>query len=281
MLLLLLLQAACTPKELKELLNFPNVATHAPADQMVVSSADEALMKTSRIKRRVHEVVTKAAAATATSGAGSQPGMKHLHFHFYRSPVEIQCGECGAVRGLKVDKTVLQAPLDTGAPAKAVGTGAYETLDVQLVLESIGYKSLPLEGLPFDRVRGVVPSQAGRVAVAAADGGSSNSFEPGLYVSGWLKRGPSGIIGTNLVDAEETVESLTSDVKTGTLPRLKGPQLGATRLQQLLEERRVTFVGWGGWKKIDEAEVQAGKQGGRVREKLVNIDTMLATAHRQ
>eukprot|EP00198_Chlamydomonas_reinhardtii_P004065 XP_001693401.1 NADP adrenodoxin-like ferredoxin reductase [Chlamydomonas reinhardtii] len=271
-------QAACTPKELKELLTECGVtaATSAP-DQLDVSAADAAEMKATRLKRRVHELVSKAAAA----GGGSGPcGVRELVFDFYRNPVEVvRGGPGGAVSGLKVERTVVQPGPGGGAPV-AVGSGEFSVLPCQLVLKSIGYKSLPLEGVAFDSRRGVVPNLEGRVlkALAAAAPAAAADLDSGLYVVGWLKRGPTGIIGTNLVDAEETAGSLLADA-----PALlqahgaaAGGRQGLAGLAALLQSRRVRAVEWGRWRVLDEAEVAAGRAEGRVREKVTEVADMLS-----
>lgn len=291
--------------------------------QMVLSAQDEAEMKAQRIKRRVVELISKAAAASSSSSSSSSSGQvslsytsssisststspaasasalargvessataaaaaevatestslkKHLHFQFYRSPVEVLTDGSGAACGMRVERTKLAMPADGSAP-RAVGTGEFEELEAQLVLKSIGYRSLPLEGVPFDASRGVVPNSGGRVVSSSSGGGDVGH---GLYVCGWLKRGPTGIIGTNLVDAEETVECLAADASSpGRLPRVEQQPAGSEGLARLLDAQRVRHVTWAQWLNVDEAEVGSGRQQGRVRDKLVDVSAMLAAA---
>ncbi|KAI8470287.1 MAG: NADP adrenodoxin-like ferredoxin reductase [Monoraphidium minutum] len=246
-------QAACTPKELKELVTLEGLAVHAPAEQMVVSPEDAAQMK--------------AAAAKQPPGAD-----RHLHFQFYRNPVEVLADAAGAARGVRVERTRLEAR--PGGGVVAVGTGEHEEHEAQLVLKSIGYKSLPLEGVAFDARAGVIPNAAGRVL--KEKGGAE--VEPGLYVCGWVKRGPTGIIGTNSMDADETVDSMLRDAPPGgPRPGRDGAEGGAG-LQQLLGARGARAVAWGGWGRIDAEEQRRGAEAGKVREKLADVESMLRVA---
>ncbi|KAG2482330.1 hypothetical protein HYH03_018739 [Edaphochlamys debaryana] len=275
-------QAACTPKELKELLTECGVAARVAApEQLSVSAADAAEMKATRIKRRVHELVSKGVADSKGVPSGGEA--RELYFQFYRSPVEVlRGGPGGSVSGLKVEVTEVRPEGPGGAPV-AVGSGRFETLPCQLVLKSIGYRGLPMEGVPFDAKKGVVPNEAGRVLQAVpAAGAAPPAPEPGLYVVGWLKRGPTGIIGTNLVDAEDTAASVIADTDallTAGRGRAwpQGPA-GAPGLAALLGGRGAAAVGWGGWRRLDEAEVAAGKAGGRAREKVTRVPEMLRIA---
>jgi adrenodoxin-NADP+ reductase len=147
----------------------------------------------------------------------------------------------------------------------AVGTGEHETIPADLVLKSIGYRSLPMEGAPFDATRGIIPNTLGCV-----DG------HPGLFVCGWLKRGPTGIIGTNLLDAEQTVDTMVQ--WQGELPLVEAPVGGAQGLAQLLQERQAPVVSWPVWEKIDAAEVERGAAVGKPREKFTSVEEMLRVA---
>uniref|UniRef100_A0A453EBN3 NADPH:adrenodoxin oxidoreductase, mitochondrial n=1 Tax=Aegilops tauschii subsp. strangulata TaxID=200361 RepID=A0A453EBN3_AEGTS len=168
-------QAACTAKELREILGnykmcLKNVNVYIKEADLATSPADKEEMRNSRIKRRV-------------------------------KPTKFLPSEDGSTVGaMELEKTLLK---DDGATGKqvAVGTGEFEELKCGIVLKSIGYKSLPIEGLSFDKYRGVVPNLRGRVLSSESE---TATVEPGLYVVGWLKRGPTGIVATNLHCAEET-----------------------------------------------------------------------------
>jgi len=184
-----------------------------------------------------------------------------------RSPVEIRQGAAGG-KELVLEKTRLE-PGQKGQEQRAVGTGETETLGVDLVLKSIGYKSVPVEGIPWDDRRSVARNVAGRVV--EADG----SPVAGMYVCGWLRRGPTGIIGTNLIDAEETVDVITDDVNNKRLPAVQAIQPGGAGLLEKLKERRVQHVSKEDWQVIDSVEVQHGRSNGKVREKFTSTKQML------
>jgi len=135
-----------------------------------------------------------------------------------------------------------------------------ETVPCGAVFRSVGYRGVELPGVPFDESTGTIPNDGGRV-------------RPGLYAAGWIKRGPSGVIGTNKKDASETVARLLEDARAGLLPTGSGDDLEA-----LLEERGVEHVVYAGWQSIDEAERSAGEPHGRPRVKLCTWDELLAAA---
>ena len=138
-------------------------------------------------------------------------------------------------------------------------------LAARLMGSTIGYRGVPIPGLPFDESRGTMPHASGRVVNGA------ETLE-GLYVTGWLKRGPTGIIGTNRADSVETVQSLVAD-----LPKIcdrKKP--GAEALRSLLEGRGVRVLNYQSWQMIDSAEIDRGKPKGKPREKFTRIHEMLA-----
>eukprot|EP00878_Enallax_costatus_P042799 GHUV01050276.1.p1 GENE.GHUV01050276.1~~GHUV01050276.1.p1 ORF type:complete len:172 (+),score=56.42 GHUV01050276.1:291-806(+) len=157
---------------------------------------------------------------------------------------------------------------------KAVGTGEFVEYPVQMVLKSIGYKSLPIDGVPFDSKQGIVPNSAGRVLTGV--NAQKDSVVPGLYVCGWLKRGPTGIIGTNLTDAEETFNSLAQDYLS-LQPAAAGT--AGSGLKQLLQRRGKHVVDHRAWERLNSYEVQQGEKEGSARIKCVSLDDMLRVAH--
>ncbi|KAH7572281.1 hypothetical protein JRO89_XS04G0231500 [Xanthoceras sorbifolium] len=276
------LQAACTTKELREVLGIKNVYVHIKEADLVKTPADEEEMKNNRIQRRVYELLSKAAAS-----GSSQPnsGQRELHFVFFRKPDSfLESDErSGHVSGVHIEKTVLKGV----GPGKqiAVGTGEFEDLDCGMVLKSIGYKSVPVNGLPFDYnkellhiefqpVQGVVPNIRGRVVTDTS--GESTQVETGLYVCGWLKRGPTGIIATNLYCAEETVASISEDLERGVLKSASSlPKPGREGLLQLLDDRNVRPLPFNAWEKIDSEEKSLGNLKNKPREKLTTWEDLL------
>jgi ferredoxin--NADP+ reductase len=182
-----------------------------------------------------------------------------VHLHFWTRPVRILGRD--RVEGVEVERTTLDAG---GA---VVGRGGNRVIPAQLVVRSVGYRGVPLPGVPYDVATGRVPHAEGRVI---RDGG----FSPDEYVTGWVKRGPTGVIGTNKSDAVETVTSLLHDVSDGAL-HARG-RVGA--LGNLLADRGIEPLGIDGWHRIDAAEVELGQSHGRVRTTLAHRSELLAAA---
>lgn len=263
-------QAACTAKELRELLGIKDLYVNIQEGDLIKSPADEEELKNSRIQRRVHELLSKA----AISQPHPVPGQRELHFLFFRRPDEFLSSDAGndQVAGVNFEKTVLKENGESGKQS-AVGTGQFEEVECGMVLKSIGYKSVPVDGLPFDQRKGIVPNFRGRVL------SNASVLDKGLYVVGWLKRGPTGIIGTNLYCAIETVESIYKDLEQGVLTTPTTPKPGREGLLQLLDSKNVKFVPFSGWEKIDMKEKHEGSQKGKPREKITTWNELLEVAH--
>ncbi len=270
-------QAACTPKELRELLALPGVAArvHPEGALEALAPACAAELAASRVRRRVVEVLRKAVESSAARAEVSLPAAegKELHIHFFRAPVETVPDARGSVAAVRLERTALTASGGVAA------TGELEDLPAQLVLESVGYRALPLEGAPFDAARAVVPNVLGQVVTPAPCSGLDGDAAPppvpipGLFVCGWLKRGPTGIIGTNLLDAEQTVDTMVR--ARASFPE---PRAGLEGLGALLAARGARVVDAAGWARVDAAERAAGCVARKPREKLATLDELLAAA---
>jgi adrenodoxin-NADP+ reductase len=271
-------QAACTPKELRELLALPGVAVrvHPEGALEALSLACAAELAASRVRRRVVEVLRKAVESSAAGAEASPPaaeGGKELHIHFFRAPVETVPDARGGIAAVRLERTALTT--NGGVAA----TGELEDLPAQLVLESVGYRALPLEGAPFDAARAVVPNVLGQVVAPAPCSGLDGDAVPpptpvpGLFVCGWLKRGPTGIIGTNLLDAEQTVNTMVR-AREG----FPEPQEGLEGLAALLAARGARVVDAAAWARVDAAERAAGCVARKPREKLATLEELLAAA---
>lgn len=248
-------QAKFTAKELKELGEIPGCDALAdPADlELNPASERELADKMNREGPKNLEIFRSFAARRAT-----QP--KRILFHFFQSPIALE-GQS------RVERVVLARNRLEGAPFRqiAVGIGMRSTLDCGLFFRSVGYKGIPIPGVPFDERRGIFPNRDGRII-------ERETIEVGLYATGWIKRGPSGIIGTNRADSVATVQSLMSD-----LDRFgKMPKPGASGLQQLLDVRGVRRVSYADWLVIDREEVTLGAARGKPREKFTRREEMLA-----
>uniref|UniRef100_A0A8D2LCB3 NADPH:adrenodoxin oxidoreductase, mitochondrial n=1 Tax=Varanus komodoensis TaxID=61221 RepID=A0A8D2LCB3_VARKO len=181
---------------------------------------------------------------------------------FFRSPQEVLPTSDGKwARAIRLAVTRLEG---SGEFAKAVPTGEVEVLMSGLILSSIGYKSLPIDpAVPFDSRQGIIPNNLGRVLGA-----------PGLYCSGWVKRGPTGVIITTMNDSFETAQSILEDLQSGALAHT-GAKEGMDLVRSTLQSRGIRPVSFSDWEKIDAAEVTRGKLVGKPREKIVNPQEML------
>ncbi|XP_061343855.1 NADPH:adrenodoxin oxidoreductase, mitochondrial [Gastrolobium bilobum] len=262
-------QAACTAKELREVLGIRNLDISIQECDLLLNPTEEEELKSNRIKRRVCELLSKAATSRPKPASLNQ---RELHFVFFRKPDSFQESKdrTGHVSGVHLEKTVVKG----AGPGKqiAIGTGEFEDIKCGMVLKSIGYKSVPVDGLPFDHKKGIVPNVRGRVLSDTSD---PTVIEEGLYVCGWLKRGPTGIIATNLYCAEETVSSISEDLEKGALISSSAlPKLGREGLLQLLHERNVKIVSFNDWERIDSEERRHGSSRNKPREKLATWDEL-------
>jgi ferredoxin--NADP+ reductase len=274
-------QAKFTNPEIKELgeLEIADVIVN-PAD-LVLDDASQAEMEGDRTARRNLETLQK----LAERGATGKP--KQIIFHFLRSPTEIT-GTGRAVSALTTEKNALQAT-ETGYVA-CRGIGSFTEYDVGLVFRSIGYRGVPIPGVPFFDRWGIIPNEKGRVT--AEHGGAA---VPGEYTVGWAKRGPTGVIGTNKPDAVETVKTMLEDVKSAAVslsesegtPRavvttaannLSQHTVGHARpgdIIALLQKRGVPFVSFADWQILEQIENERGAQRGQPRVKITDVDEML------
>ena len=184
--------------------------------------------------------------------SGDQP--RRIVFHFCASPLELVGN--GRVEKMRLSRNRLAGP---AFAQEAADAGEAFEIPCGLVFRSIGYKGRPIAGLPFEERKGVVPNEMGRV-----------NGVPGTYVAGWIKRGPSGIIGTNRACAMQTVETLLKD-----FPEVSAPLEAAPAIETILAERRVRTISFAEWKKLDAIEVAAGAPQGKPREKLTRVQQML------
>jgi ferredoxin--NADP+ reductase len=242
-------QAKFTTKELRELGELTGVDIAVPGPEADLASFDaagegQALAESDRRVRGNLGVIT--------GWAGREPAghRRRLTVRFWLRPVRIEGTE--AVSGLTVERTTLSEE------GKLTGTGELETLGAQMVLRSVGYQSVPLAGVPFDERSYTVPNEAGRVL------GADGAPLPREYVAGWLKRGPTGVVGTNKSDAAETVRSLFADWAA----RPDGAGDGRAPLARCLAERGIVPVSYADWLRVEQAEAALAAslgRGGRVK----------------
>lgn len=246
-------QAKFTTNELRELGRLADAAVMVDPADLELDDPSHAQLAQSPGARRNLDVLRDWASRSPDGRA------RRVHLHFKLRPVEV-LGD-SAVTGLRVERTRL---LPDGT---ADGTGSTYDLGAQMVLRSVGYRGRPMPGVPFDEASGVVPNVAGRVV-------EDGLAVPGVYVAGWIKRGPTGVIGTNKRDARETVAALLEDVPTLTRAPVRDPE----ELPRLLRERGVTPVTWRGWCAIEEAEAALGRSRGRAATKIAGREDLLAAA---
>ncbi|MFB9690113.1 FAD-dependent oxidoreductase [Amycolatopsis plumensis] len=244
-------QAKFTPLELRELDHSPNVEVIVYPEDIEFDDGSIAALRASK----QIDMVVKTLQEWAIREPGSRP--RRLHLHFFHSPAEV-LGEDGKVTGLRTERTEL-----TG-DGNVRGTGEFHDWDVQAVYRAVGYLSSHLPELPFDHVAGVVPNQAGRVLDL-----DENQL-PGVYVTGWIKRGPVGLIGHTKGDAAETIASLLADAPTLAAPKFASPDA----ILDFLKARGIPFTNWDGWGRLDAHEKALGSAAGRERVKVVEREEM-------
>ncbi|XP_072098825.1 NADPH:adrenodoxin oxidoreductase, mitochondrial isoform X1 [Mobula birostris] len=260
------LQVAFTIKELREMIKLPG--TRSLLDPNDFEGLRHVVKDLPRPRKRLMELLIKTA---LESNAGKEAefqaaATKEWSLRFQRSPLEIIPSNDGErVGGIRLSVTKLKGSAES---AVAIQTEDVEDLECGLVLSSIGYKSHPIDpSVPFDQQQGVIPNKLGRVLHA-----------PGMYCSGWVKRGPAGVIATTMNDSFETAESVLEDVQSGILDvsALKG---GYKVIEALLKQRGICPVSFSGWEKIDSSEVTKGEKVGKPREKLLTVKEMLEVAN--
>ncbi|MET8976694.1 FAD-dependent oxidoreductase [Streptomyces sp. NPDC004539] len=250
-------QARFTTKELRELGGLPGVEVGVDEGELALDPGYGDPSGLAAAQRRNVEVLRGWARAGA-GGAG-----RRVRLRFFLRPVALVPDERGRVAAVRFERTRPDGPDGAGGAGGVRGTGEFEEIGAELVLRSVGYRGVPLAGLPFDDALGTVPHTAGRVL---RDGVVS----PGEYVAGWIKRGPTGVIGTNRPCAKETATSLLADVTARQLP---DPL-------PLLLAGGVEPVGWEGWRAIERAEAAWGASLGRGVVKLPDWAALRAAVAR-
>ncbi|MDE0611941.1 MAG: NADP oxidoreductase [Gammaproteobacteria bacterium] len=250
-------QAKFTTKELREFLELENCQAAIASEELALNEASQT------------EVADKKAGVVAAKNMAVFEKMAENAEHdkartcrmmFCRSPIRIEGNG-------RIERVVLERNELSGEPfsQRASGTGETETLECGLLFRSIGYRGVPIEGVPFHDSWGVFPNQEGRIT-----DGPDGTVVPGIYTAGWIKRGPSGIIGTNRACAVQTIESLMGD-----LNNLSADRAGTDALAELLQERGVRSIDFPEWQRIDAEEVSRGEPKGKPREKFTRREEML------
>ncbi|ADG76551.1 FAD-dependent pyridine nucleotide-disulfide oxidoreductase [Cellulomonas flavigena DSM 20109] len=253
-------QVKFSPLELRELGHVPDVDVIVYPEDFEFDDASYAAIHSSNQTKQVVKTLTD----WTLKDPDELTASRRLHLHFLHKPVEV-LGQDGKAVGLRTERTAL-----TG-DGNVTGTGQMHDWPVQGVYRAIGYFGSPLIDIPFDDVAGVIPNREGRVV----DG--DGELVPGVYATGWIKRGPVGLIGHTKSDASETIKHLVSDVDR--LQRAAQPEPRA--VTELLVARGIGYVEWSGWRLLDAYEQSLGATQGRERIKVVSREEMIAASRGQ
>jgi ferredoxin--NADP+ reductase len=251
-------QAAFSSKEIRELgeLDDCELAFH-DQDDFALNTASQAELDNpdNTDARRNWKVLEELRARPAAGGKS-----RRVVVHFFALPKELVGS--GRIESLRLEKNRLAG--DAGGQW-AEGTGATREMPCGLFFRSVGYRGVAIPGVPFEEKRGVFPNNGGRIT-------EGDAAIPGLYAAGWIKRGPSGVIGTNKPDSVETAQKILEDAAT--IEACPTPDTAA--VHELLRTRDVRVVSYADWRKIDAAEKERGAAVGKPREKITSVAAMLA-----
>ncbi|MBS5825668.1 MAG: FAD-dependent oxidoreductase [Actinomyces sp.] len=263
-------QMKFTPLELRELGKQPDVDVIVYEEDFDFDEGSQEAIRASNQTKQVVKALTNYAMEDEHTAS------RRIHIHMFHSPSEIVADEQGNVAAIRTERTKLNGD------GSVSGTGEFVETPVQAVYRAIGYFSSPIEGVPFDDKRGVIPNVSGRVVDEAG--------EPvaGLYTTGWVKRGPVGLIGSTKSDAQETIAMLVEDAEAGKL-HATSAAVGHDAMIELLKERGVRYTEWHGWELLDEYEQRLGAdfgevvggRGGRERVKVVSREAMIRISQGQ
>jgi ferredoxin/flavodoxin---NADP+ reductase len=258
-------QSAFTNAELKEFGELEDVNVVVDPAELELDPASQEALAGDKVAEK------NLATLRGYAERGEQHGSRTLRMRFLVSPVKI-LGDGGKVAAVKLERNKLVMS-DMGT-LRAKGTGEYETIEAGLILRAVGYRSLPLMGVPFDESTATISNIAGRVITDATG-------EPvgGEYCVGWAKRGPSGVIGTNKADAVATVASMVEDVPE--LPGIEDANRDPANIVALIEERVPNYVNYEAWRCLDRYETSRGTEQGRPRVKVTNVEEMLGIIEQQ
>lgn len=251
-------QAAFSPKEIAEIAAIPHIDVVVTRDDAKLDELSAAWLakEGARSQQRNVDFCT----VQAELGEGVQP--KKLRCRFLVSPSALH-GDNGRLRAVTVEHMKLQAD-ESGTP-RPRPTGTSEEIEVDLLFKAIGYRGEPVAGVPFDEKKGIVANVAGRVVEQVG-----GDVRIGHYAAGWCKRGPTGLIGTNSLDAKDTVVAMHADYQEGKLLAPSQPDIS-----QLLQERSIDAVSWADWQRLDQWEQNEGESRGKLRHKLTSIAELM------
>jgi ferredoxin--NADP+ reductase len=252
-------QAAFTNTELREFGELAGVNVVVDPVDLQLDPHSLASLSEDRVAAKNVELLQGYAEQTERTGE------RTIRMCFLVSPVEV-LGQDGKMTGVRVEHNRLT--LDDYGGVRARGTGKFDTYEAGLMLRSVGYRSMPLAGVPFDEATYTILNVAGRVM----HGGTSDMVS-GEYVVGWAKRGPNGVIGTNKPDAASTVAAMMEDLAE--LPGIADENRDPAKIEALLQQRKPNYVTYADWKLLDAYEQTRGAEQGRPRVKVTRVEEML------
>ncbi|HEV8672554.1 MAG TPA: FAD-dependent oxidoreductase [Methylomirabilota bacterium] len=260
-------QAAFTNPEIKELGELADAAITVPPEEAELDPLSRADLERTqdRVTRKKVEILQGYALRKVTGKS------KLLTVRFLVSPVELYGDAAGHVRAIRLCRNELYATPAGTLQARA--TDRFEELPVGLVFRSVGYRGVPLPGVPFHDKWGVVLNEKGRVVDPA-----TQEAVVGEYAAGWIKRGPTGVIGTNKPDAAETVACMVEDLARRAILDPAAPEVGAA--EAVVSRRQPNYVSYADWRRLDALEVARGRAAGRPRIKFTSVEEMLAALGR-
>ncbi|PPF21904.1 FAD-dependent oxidoreductase [Rathayibacter sp. AY1A7] len=247
-------QVKFTPLELRELGELRDVDMIVADEDFDLDPASEAAIATNKQVMVINRVLNQ----WRTREVGS--ASRRLHLHFWAKPLEFVDDGSGRVGAIRYERT------EPDGEGGVRGTGEIREVPVQAVYRAVGYFGSPLDGLPFDEMRGVIPNREGQVL------DDEDQQVHGVYATGWIKRGPVGLIGHTKSDAMETVAHVVNDQASWWTP--EHPEEAA--VVALLEERDIAYTDLDGWHRLDEHEMALGEPEGRARVKVVPREDMIA-----
>ncbi len=254
-------QAAFTTVEVKELGELLGADVCVRPEEVAIDPISAAELETARSATKAKVEIVQEFSRRTPAG---KP--RRLNLRFLVSPLELLGEGDSPVTSLRLAKNRLVK--NAAGAVVTEPTGEIEELPAGLVFRSVGYRGVPLPDVPFDERAGLIPNAKGRVLDPA-----TGSPLPGHYATGWIKRGPTGVIGNNKADSVETVNALLEDAAAGTLLTPARPD--PTDLEALVRERQPAFVSFADWKRLDRIEVERGQALGRPRVKFTSIEEML------
>jgi ferredoxin--NADP+ reductase len=251
-------QAAFSPAEIKEIGSLEGVDLVLPGHSTEVDAASQAWLETEGTKNHKKNVAyLQEKAIEGVSGAA-----RRVHLLMVTSPTAV-LGDGDTMSGVRIERNEIY--LDDRGNPRPRGTGQTDTLEAGLMFRSVGYRGIPLPGLPYHQAWGIVPNDEGRVTE------ESGEVLDSLYVVGWAKRGPSGLIGTNRADSQATVAKMIEDAKDR--PARNRPS--SDQAAAFLSSRTARAVSWADWKRLDQLEREAGEPRGQIRRKFTSVDAMI------